>query len=311
VSFNFAPSSDREKADAAPEFSAESAAEAETEAESEDSAADYFPPHLAAAARRAAHAEAETAIAPRPRIETEPRLETEQTKLADDFADFPSASFSDADYPAPPAVRPHYAEAEAAAKYSRPAMAEGKAETATPAPARPFAGDFKTALERGLINELFGEAVGKTAKSGREAAEAAALADSPKAAQQRKQPQAIFIPAEDKNAIRYNQRSSAEAARPAAEEESLRSEAEAVRNEAERRRAAEKAAARAEAAAPAPADDASYRAKPASRASRAKLSGYTGDMCPECHNYTMLRNGDFLKCDICGATIRLKQGKNA
>ena len=39
-----------------------------------------------------------------------------------------------------------------------------------------------------------------------------------------------------------------------------------------------------------------------SRIEEAKLKGYTGDMCQECGQATMLRNGTCLKCDNCGAT---------
>lgn len=34
----------------------------------------------------------------------------------------------------------------------------------------------------------------------------------------------------------------------------------------------------------------------------AKLKGYTGDECPDCGNFTMVRNGTCLKCDNCGST---------
>lgn len=34
----------------------------------------------------------------------------------------------------------------------------------------------------------------------------------------------------------------------------------------------------------------------------ARLRGYEGDMCPECGQFTMVRNGTCLKCDTCGAT---------
>ncbi|NOY88821.1 MAG: vitamin B12-dependent ribonucleotide reductase [FCB group bacterium] len=34
----------------------------------------------------------------------------------------------------------------------------------------------------------------------------------------------------------------------------------------------------------------------------ARLKGYEGDMCPECGQFTMVRNGTCLKCDTCGAT---------
>lgn len=35
---------------------------------------------------------------------------------------------------------------------------------------------------------------------------------------------------------------------------------------------------------------------------KAKINGYTGDVCMECHNVTMVRNGTCLKCMTCGAT---------
>jgi len=34
----------------------------------------------------------------------------------------------------------------------------------------------------------------------------------------------------------------------------------------------------------------------------ARMSGYEGDMCSECGQFTMVRNGTCLKCDTCGAT---------
>jgi ribonucleoside-diphosphate reductase alpha chain len=34
----------------------------------------------------------------------------------------------------------------------------------------------------------------------------------------------------------------------------------------------------------------------------AKLKGYEGDACPECGNFTMVRNGTCLKCTTCGGT---------
>jgi len=34
----------------------------------------------------------------------------------------------------------------------------------------------------------------------------------------------------------------------------------------------------------------------------AKLKGYTGDACPECGAFTMVRTGTCLRCDTCGAT---------
>ena len=39
-----------------------------------------------------------------------------------------------------------------------------------------------------------------------------------------------------------------------------------------------------------------------SSADRAKLSGYTGDACGSCGNFTMVRNGTCLKCVTCGST---------
>ncbi|MCR9122674.1 MAG: vitamin B12-dependent ribonucleotide reductase [Phyllobacteriaceae bacterium] len=48
------------------------------------------------------------------------------------------------------------------------------------------------------------------------------------------------------------------------------------------------------------ADDAKQIA--AARRMKAVMQGYTGDMCGECSNFTMVRNGTCLKCDTCGAT---------
>ncbi|WP_448951990.1 vitamin B12-dependent ribonucleotide reductase [Labrys neptuniae] len=43
--------------------------------------------------------------------------------------------------------------------------------------------------------------------------------------------------------------------------------------------------------------------KPASeRRKEAKLRGYEGEACPECANFTLVRNGTCLKCDTCGGT---------
>jgi ribonucleoside-diphosphate reductase alpha chain len=44
------------------------------------------------------------------------------------------------------------------------------------------------------------------------------------------------------------------------------------------------------------------RASVASRRSEARMKGYTGEACPECNNFTLVRNGTCLKCDTCGAT---------
>ncbi|HZZ62665.1 MAG TPA: vitamin B12-dependent ribonucleotide reductase [Roseiarcus sp.] len=40
----------------------------------------------------------------------------------------------------------------------------------------------------------------------------------------------------------------------------------------------------------------------AERRAEARMKGYTGEACPECGNFTMVRNGTCLKCDTCGAT---------
>jgi len=34
----------------------------------------------------------------------------------------------------------------------------------------------------------------------------------------------------------------------------------------------------------------------------AKAKGYVGEACPECGNFTMVRNGTCLKCETCGGT---------
>jgi ribonucleoside-diphosphate reductase alpha chain len=39
-----------------------------------------------------------------------------------------------------------------------------------------------------------------------------------------------------------------------------------------------------------------------SRVREAKVKGYEGDSCPDCGNFTMVRNGTCLKCVTCGAT---------
>jgi ribonucleoside-diphosphate reductase alpha chain len=38
------------------------------------------------------------------------------------------------------------------------------------------------------------------------------------------------------------------------------------------------------------------------RREEAKLRGYVGEACPECANFTLVRNGTCLKCDTCGST---------
>ena len=40
----------------------------------------------------------------------------------------------------------------------------------------------------------------------------------------------------------------------------------------------------------------------AERRQQAIMQGYTGNMCSECQNFTMVRNGTCEKCDTCGAT---------
>jgi ribonucleoside-diphosphate reductase alpha chain len=35
---------------------------------------------------------------------------------------------------------------------------------------------------------------------------------------------------------------------------------------------------------------------------QARMKGYEGEACPECGNFTMVRNGTCLKCDTCGGT---------
>jgi ribonucleoside-diphosphate reductase alpha chain len=40
----------------------------------------------------------------------------------------------------------------------------------------------------------------------------------------------------------------------------------------------------------------------AERRAEAKAKGYEGEMCGECGNFTLVRNGTCMKCDTCGAT---------
>jgi ribonucleoside-diphosphate reductase alpha chain len=40
----------------------------------------------------------------------------------------------------------------------------------------------------------------------------------------------------------------------------------------------------------------------ADRRLEAKMKGYVGESCPECANFTLVRNGTCLKCDTCGST---------
>jgi ribonucleoside-diphosphate reductase alpha chain len=48
----------------------------------------------------------------------------------------------------------------------------------------------------------------------------------------------------------------------------------------------------------------------AARRAEAKAKGYEGEMCSECMNFTLVRNGTCLKCDTCGSTTgcRLRGG---
>ena len=40
----------------------------------------------------------------------------------------------------------------------------------------------------------------------------------------------------------------------------------------------------------------------AERRAEAKARGYEGEMCGECGNFTLVRNGTCMKCDTCGST---------
>ena len=55
------------------------------------------------------------------------------------------------------------------------------------------------------------------------------------------------------------------------------------------------------AAAPA-ASAASSDAIAAERVQQARMQGYEGEACPECQNFTLVRNGTCLKCNTCGST---------
>jgi ribonucleoside-diphosphate reductase alpha chain len=44
------------------------------------------------------------------------------------------------------------------------------------------------------------------------------------------------------------------------------------------------------------------KALAAERRAKAVMQGYTGNMCTECQNFTMVRNGTCEKCDTCGST---------
>ncbi len=53
---------------------------------------------------------------------------------------------------------------------------------------------------------------------------------------------------------------------------------------------------------PAPAAAGAPERAIADRRIEAKMKGYIGEACPECANFTLVRNGTCLKCDTCGAT---------
>ncbi|MBM3625364.1 MAG: hypothetical protein FJX16_08620, partial [Alphaproteobacteria bacterium] len=40
----------------------------------------------------------------------------------------------------------------------------------------------------------------------------------------------------------------------------------------------------------------------AEKRAEARMKGYVGEACPECANFTLVRNGTCLKCETCGAT---------
>jgi len=54
--------------------------------------------------------------------------------------------------------------------------------------------------------------------------------------------------------------------------------------------------------APAPVAAAAPRDATADRRAEARMKGYVGEACPECQNFTLVRNGTCLKCDTCGST---------
>ncbi len=47
---------------------------------------------------------------------------------------------------------------------------------------------------------------------------------------------------------------------------------------------------------------AAARAMAADKRAEARMKGYVGEACPECANFTLVRNGTCLKCDTCGST---------
>ncbi len=44
------------------------------------------------------------------------------------------------------------------------------------------------------------------------------------------------------------------------------------------------------------------RVQTAERRAEARAKGYEGEMCGECGNFTLVRNGTCMKCDTCGST---------
>jgi ribonucleoside-diphosphate reductase alpha chain len=50
------------------------------------------------------------------------------------------------------------------------------------------------------------------------------------------------------------------------------------------------------------AGSAASAATKAERRAEAKAKGYEGEMCSECGNFTLVRNGTCMKCDTCGST---------
>ena len=49
-------------------------------------------------------------------------------------------------------------------------------------------------------------------------------------------------------------------------------------------------------------EDAGDHSPEAERIAEARMKGYEGESCPECGNFTLVRNGTCLKCDTCGGT---------
>ena len=54
--------------------------------------------------------------------------------------------------------------------------------------------------------------------------------------------------------------------------------------------------------APEPFAGVAFSAPNADRRAEAKIKGFVGESCPECGNFTMVRNGTCLKCETCGGT---------